>query len=290
MQTLPEPSRRSHWWWGRTVPPKSAARSLTAEVLGPPSGISGVPDSTLCLFELSGAARACSIKFGRRRRPQKSIEVPKLVEPRRISVANLVLVIGTMIGGWALIGVLIDVTNSFDTIIGADWIWVAAVFVLGNAAFVGTAVEDLGSVSGSLQFVRVLALEIGKASVASPAERAMIFATRVRFFQQQGYTPSVAVSSSAIVTGASWFVKGLLFVISLPLAWGTIHLGEADEGGNSNTVWLILVVVVSCWFSSAVCSPYPRCADWPGPSCARGSRRCGGTPGRWPPPPVKWFS
>jgi hypothetical protein len=66
----------------------------------------------------------------------------------------------------------------------------------------------------------------------------------VRFFQQQGYTSSVAVSSSAIVTASSWLIKGLLFVIALPLAWSTIHLGEANEGGNSNTVWLILVVVI----------------------------------------------
>ena len=120
----------------------------------------------------------------------------------------------------------------------------AAVFLLGNAAFVGTAVEDLGSVSGSLQFVRVLALEIGESFSGIAGGTAMIFATRVRFFQQQGYTPSVAVSSSAIVTASSWFVKGLLFVISLPLAWGAIHFGEPNEGGNSNTVWAILVVVV----------------------------------------------
>ena len=197
------------------------------------------------MFELSGARKGLLDQVREKAAAEKSIEVPKLVDPRRISVANLVLVIGTMVGGWALIGVLIDVTNSFDTIIGADWIWVAAVFVLGNAAFVGTAVEDLGSVSGSLQFIRVLALEIGESFSGIAGGTPMIFATRVRFFQQQGYTPSVAVSSSAIVTGASWFVKGLLFVISLPLAWGTIHLGEADEGGNSNTVWLILVVVVS---------------------------------------------
>jgi uncharacterized membrane protein YbhN (UPF0104 family) len=47
-----------------------------------------------------------------------------------------------------------------------------------------------------------------------------------------------------VVTGSSWIVKGILFAISLPLAWSTIHLGEPNEGGNSNTVWLILVVVV----------------------------------------------
>ena len=223
---------------------ETAARSLTSEVLG--SALRHLRSAGFdpVLVRALRAHKGLLDQVREKAAAVKSIEVPKLVEPRRISIANLVLVIGTMIGGWALIGVLIDVTNSFDTIIGADWIWVAAVFLLGNAAFVGTAVEDLGSVSGSLQFIRVLALEIGESFSGIAGGTAMIFATRVRFFQQQGYTPSVAVSSSAIVTASSWLVKALLFLISLPLAWSTIHLGEPNEGGNSNTVWVILVVVV----------------------------------------------
>ncbi|HTU08291.1 MAG TPA: hypothetical protein VMG13_22280, partial [Trebonia sp.] len=35
-----------------------------------------------------------------------AIEVPTLLEPRRVSWATLILVVGTLIGGWALIGVL----------------------------------------------------------------------------------------------------------------------------------------------------------------------------------------
>jgi uncharacterized membrane protein YbhN (UPF0104 family) len=224
---------------------ESAARSLTSEVLGAALRHLRSAGFDPVLVRALRAHKGLLDQVREKAAAVKSIEVPKLVEPRRISIANLVLVIGTMIGGWALIGVLIDVTNSFDTIIGADWIWVAAVFLLGNAAFVGTAVEDLGSVSGSLQFIRVLALEIGESFSGIAGGTAMIFATRVRFFQQQGYTPSVAVSSSAIVTASSWIVKALLFLISLPLAWSTIHLGEPNEGGNSNTVWVILVVVVS---------------------------------------------
>src|SRR5205823_3080426 len=79
-----------------------------------------------------------------------SIEVPKLAEPRRISWPTLILIVGTVIGGWALIGVLVDVTQSFDTIIGANWPWVAAAFVLAQLAFAGTAVETLRSVAGQL--------------------------------------------------------------------------------------------------------------------------------------------
>ena len=64
-----------------------------------------------------------------------SIDVPKLVEPRRVSWPTLIMVIGTLIGGWALIGVLIDVSKSFDTVIGADWLWVIMAFVLAQLAY-----------------------------------------------------------------------------------------------------------------------------------------------------------
>jgi glycosyltransferase 2 family protein len=174
----------------------------------------------------------------------ESIEVPKLAEPRRISVANLVVIIGTMIGGWALIGVLIDVTQSFDTIIGADWLWVIAAFVLAQLAFAGSAVEDMGSVAGELQYVRVLALEIANSFSGLAGGTAAIFATRVRFFQQQGYDASVALSSSAAVTSASWVIKTALFLISVPLAWGTLDLAEHPTAGADKVVWLILIAVV----------------------------------------------
>ncbi len=189
----------------------------------------------------------------------KAIDVPKLVEPRRISWANLILVVGTLIGGWALIGVLIDVTRSFDTIVGADWVWVVAAFVLAQLAFAASAVEDLGSVAGDLPFNRVLGLEIANSFSGVAGGTAAIFATRVRFFQQQGYDASVAISSSASVTAASWFVKGVLFLVSLPLAWSAINLEVTPEsGGNSKTVWIILAVVVAVAVVTGLVLAIPR--------------------------------
>ena len=189
----------------------------------------------------------------------KGIDVPKLVEPRRISWANLILVVGTLIGGWTLIGVLIDVTRSFDTIVGADWVWVVAAFVLAQLAFAASAVEDLGSVAGDLPFNRVLGLEVANSFSGVAGGTAAIFATRVRFFQQQGYDASVAISSSASVTAASWFVKGVLFLVSLPLAWSAINLEVTPEsGGNSKTVWIILAVVVAVAVVTGLVLAIPR--------------------------------
>ncbi len=174
-----------------------------------------------------------------------SIEVPELAEPRRVSWPTLIVVVGTLVGGWALIGVLLDVSQSFDTIVGANWVWVVAAFVLAQLAFVASAVEDLGSVSGALPLGRVIGLEFANSFSALAGGSPATLATRVRFFQQQGYDGSLALSSGVVISTASWFVKGALFVISLPLAWGALEFGtEPESGGGARTVWLLLGLVV----------------------------------------------
>ena len=175
----------------------------------------------------------------------KSIDVPTLMEPRRVSWPTLIMVVGTLIGGWALIGVLIDVSQSFDTVIGADWLWVVMVVILTQLAYVASAVEGIGSVSGPLPFGRTVAVEVAKAFSALAGGTAAVFATRVRYFQRQGYDSSVALSSGAIMATASWIATGVLFLVSLPFAWGSIHIELTPEsGGNSKLVWIILAVVV----------------------------------------------
>ena len=175
----------------------------------------------------------------------KSIEVPQLAEPRRVSWPTLIMMVGTLIGGWALIGVLIDVSKSFDTVIGADWLWVIMALVLTQLAFVASAVEGLGSVAGPLPFGRTVAVEVAKAFSALAGGTAAVFATRVRFFQKQGYDASVALSSGAIMATSSWIATGVLLLVSLPFAWGSIHLQATPEsGGNSRLVWIILAIVV----------------------------------------------
>ena len=189
----------------------------------------------------------------------KSIDVPKLVEPRRVSWPTLVMVVGTLIGGWALVGVLLDVSKSFDTVIGASWLWVIVAFVLAQLAFVASAVEAVGSVAGVLPFGRVLAVEVANSFSALAGGTAAVFATRVRFFQQQGYDASVALSSGAIIATSSWIAMGILFLVSLPFAWGSLDLKAAPEsGGDSKLVWIILAVVVLVALVAGVALAVPR--------------------------------
>ena len=174
-----------------------------------------------------------------------SIELPQLAEPRRVSWPTLIMIIGSLIGGWALIGVLIDVAGSFDTVIGADWLWVIMAFVLAQLAYVASAVESLGSVSGPLPLGRTLAVEVAKAFSGLAGGAPAIFATRVRYYQKQGYDTPVALSSGAIMTTASWISTAVLFVVSLPFAWGSLDLEATPQaGGDSKLVWIILALVV----------------------------------------------
>jgi glycosyltransferase 2 family protein len=189
----------------------------------------------------------------------KSIELPELVEPRRVSWPTLIMMIGTLIGGWALIGVLIDVSKSFDTVIGADWLWVVVTFVLAQLAYAASAVEGIGSVSGPLPFGRTLAVEVAKSFSALAGGTAAVFATRVRFYQKQGYDTSVALSSGAIMATSSWIAKGVLLLASLPFAWGAIHFEVTPEsGGDSKLVWIILAVVVLVALAVGLVLAVPR--------------------------------
>ena len=189
----------------------------------------------------------------------KSIEVPALAEPRRVSWPTLIMVVGTLIGGWALVGVLIDVSQSFDTVLGANWLWVIVAFILAQSAFVASAVEGIGSVAGALPFGRVVAVEVANSFSALAGGTAAVFATRVRFFQQQGYDASVALSSGAIMTTSSWIATAVLFLVSLPFAWGTIHLEATPQsGGNSKLVWIILAVVVVVAVVAGLALAVPR--------------------------------
>ena len=189
----------------------------------------------------------------------KGISVPKLVEPRRVSWPTLIMVVGTLIGGWALIGVLIDVSKSFDTVLGANWLWVIVAFILAQLAFVASALEGIGSVAGALPFGKVIAVEVANSFSALAGGTAAVFATRVRFFQQQGYDATVALSSGAIMATSSWIAMGVLFLVSLPFAWGSIHLEATPQsGGNSALVWIILAVVLAVGLLAGLALAVPR--------------------------------
>jgi len=188
-----------------------------------------------------------------------SIEAPELVRPSRVSWPTLIMVAGTLIGGWALIGVLLDISQSFDTVIGAEWLWVAVAFAVAQLVCAASAVESLGSVAGPLPYLRVLGVEFAGTFSALAGGTAAVFATRARFFQRQGYDASTALSSSAIMTTTSWLTVIVLFVVSLPFAWGSLDPDTvAKLTGNQKLVAVILIAVAAVALLAGVVFAVPR--------------------------------
>jgi glycosyltransferase 2 family protein len=238
---------------------ESAARCLEPEMLAGALRQLQKPNLDPLLGRSLRGRRGLLEEVRQRAAQAGSIELPKLVEPRRVSWPTLIMILGTLIGGWALIGVLIDVAASFDTVLGAEWLWVIMAFVLAQLVYVAGGVEAVGSVAGPLPFGRAVAVEFGNAFSALAGGTAAVFATRVRFFQRQGYDATVALSSGAIMTTANWIAIAVLALISLPFAWGSLDLDLTPQsGGNSKLVWIILAVVVLVAVAAGLLLAVPR--------------------------------
>jgi len=184
------------------------------------------------------------------------IEVPKLAEAKRISWFNLAFGLGSLIGVWAIIGVLSEASGTLAVIKGASWGWVTLAFVLALLPVPAQAWVLIGAVPGQLPYGRCLALEAANEFVGLVAGDVARFALRVRFFQRQGYDAAAALSSGAIASAASWVAKGLLFVVSIGFAAGTFHAPE--ESGESRAVWIIIIVIIAVGVAVSLVTLIPR--------------------------------
>jgi uncharacterized membrane protein YbhN (UPF0104 family) len=173
------------------------------------------------------------------------VDAPPPAQLTRVSVSTLVIAIGTLIGGWALIGVLLNVADSWSTIRGANVYWVAAVAVLAALCYPMSALSCEGSIPGTLPYRKLVVLELSNTFSGLAAGAAAVLAARVRFFQKEGLDATTAVSSGVLVSTASWIVKGALFLVALPFAWSSFNLAtaQANTSGDGKAILLILIVV-----------------------------------------------
>jgi uncharacterized protein (TIRG00374 family) len=186
------------------------------------------------------------------------IEVPELAEFKRISWTNLLFGIGSLIGIWAIIGVLSDAGSAFEAIKGASWGWVALAFVLAQLPPLASAWSLTGAVVGELPYGRCAALEVSNAFSSLVGGNVAVFAVRVRFFQRQGSDATAAVSSGAIVSTAEWLVKALMFLIAIPFAAGDFHAATTSGGSNQTAIWIILAVIIAIGIAATVIAVVPR--------------------------------
>jgi uncharacterized protein (TIRG00374 family) len=185
------------------------------------------------------------------------VQVPQLVEAKRISWVNLAMVVGSLIGLWAIIGVLSDAAGSLDVIRGARWGWVALAFVLAQLPVLTNAWALTGAVAGPIPYGRCVALETSNMFTSLVGGDAAVFGVRVRFFQRQGYDTAAAISSGAIAGTASWIVKAGLFLLTIGFAAGDFH-APATHGSHQDLVWVVIGVVLAAAVVAGVVTLVPR--------------------------------
>ncbi len=185
------------------------------------------------------------------------IEAPKLAEEKRVSWTNLLFAVGSLIGIWAIIGVLSDASGSLDVIKGASWGWLALAFLFAQLPVVSEAWALIGAVIGQLPFGRCVALETSNTFTSLVGGNVAVFALRVRFFQRQGYDAAAAVSSGAIVSTASWTAETLLFLAAIGFCAGDFHV-PSDSGGNQGIVWIVIAVILAVGVTLALIGLVPR--------------------------------
>lgn len=174
------------------------------------------------------------------------IEAPDLVEPRRMAPASLVLAVGTVVGGWALLAVFAHVASSLATLRTAGIEWVVGTFVLAQLATASVALTTVGAVLSPLGFGAAFALEVSNAFSSLAAGTVGTLGARVRFFQRRGSTATAAITSAAVSSVASWIAKAAVAAVALPVALHRFHLhGVLHPTGTAATLVSSALLVVA---------------------------------------------
>ena len=174
------------------------------------------------------------------------VEVPELAKIRRVSWSTVLLWVGTAIGMWALLGVFINVAASFSTLKGAAWGWVAVVFVIALFPPVVLAWSLVASLFEGVPLFQATLLMESQTFTGMIGSAVASMAVEIRFFQRRGRDLAFATTTTVLASSASWLVKGLLFVIAVPLAWGNFHFNfnSSSHAGLVNMIIIIVVAVV----------------------------------------------
>jgi uncharacterized membrane protein YbhN (UPF0104 family) len=176
------------------------------------------------------------------------VDVPEVQQLGRFNLNKLVVAGGSLLGLYALVGVLLKSAQSASTIGHANLPWVIATALVAALTFVGAAYATLGTIPGTAPLWPLILLEVSNTFTALTFTGA-VTATRIRFFQRQGMSATVAVTSGALGGVSSWTVKIVLALISLPFALGKIDLHrlvKTSGGHGAHINWgLILTIVIA---------------------------------------------
>ena len=177
------------------------------------------------------------------------VEAPELVKLRRVSWRSAVQIALLALASYAILSAAtnVDWSELRSTMADASWAWIAFALLVAQLPRVTQAVSTLGSVPVSLPFGPVYAMQLatGYMNVALPSNLARM-AVNIRFFQRQGLSAPVAVTSGTIDSFASTVVQAVLLGVLLLFSESSLALELPFPSGGSRTLlWIVAGLVLA---------------------------------------------
>lgn len=191
------------------------------------------------------------------------LESAELAEVRRLKASSVLMAAGTLLGLWLLIGQFAGFDDLWQTILSAQWEWLAAAFVVGLTPNVTQAVAISGAVAATIRMGPLVMLRLAYGFFGLVGGTVATTAAAVRFFQMQGLGASVAVSSGVLSSLAGFAVQVVLSLTAALFAWGSFSLANLESAGGStgdhgDLLWLLLVALVLVGVVAGVLALRPR--------------------------------
>ena len=172
---------------------------------------------------------------------QTGADPPEQAQLRRISPKDLLLPALSLIGAYALIGMLsdLDFAAAWDIIETASWGWMALGFLVGQLVFVFEATGMLYAVGYPLPLRPLVVLQVAVKwiGLAVPSAAGRVTMNAV-FLRRYGASPTEAVTQGAIDGVAGFLVEVAILVIALLSIDASLDL-DAD---SIPWEWILLVV------------------------------------------------
>jgi uncharacterized membrane protein YbhN (UPF0104 family) len=185
---------------------------------------------------------------------ETGVEEPQLVELHRVSLTSVLMAAGAALGVYLLVGQLaeVDWSTVFED---ALWAWIPVVALFSQLPQFGSAIAVLGSVSQPLPMRPVVGLQFANNFTGLVGGTVATTAMVVRFFQRQGMTAAVAVSSGLLTSVAAAVIQTIFVVAGLLLVGSSFQL---DDTGSRAPGGIFIALVLGVALVSGAVALVPR--------------------------------
>ena len=189
------------------------------------------------------------------------VELPKLEQLRRVSVARIVLLAALGLIAYVIISAVADV--GLDSLIEefqeADLVWLGLALAFAPVVAFPQAFSTIGACIRPVRFGPVVMLQyaVQFVALAVPSSAARV-ALEIRFFTKVGLSPAGAVAVGVIDSVCGFIVQMLFIIVIMVSGLATLDLSDADGTPPTFTGKWLLIAGIACVLFVIVLLAIPR--------------------------------